>query len=174
MTDAVVARKQGDDFQARLFWLHTAQLLDPRGAVVRVAYETGPKAFDDVLVEYDSAHAPQDHHGCPVLRDHYQCKWHVRPGQLGYADLIDPAFTNATSQSFLQRARAAQVQHAPGGEGVRFKLVTNWRLDHDNPLMRIVLQQTHALDLDRLFDGTTPASAMGKVRKVWGNHLAAR
>jgi hypothetical protein len=141
--------------------------------VVRVAYETGPKAFDDVLVEYDSAHAPQDHHGCPVLRDHYQCKWHVRPGQFGYADLIDPAFTNATSQSFLQRARAAQAQHAPGGEGVRFKLVTNWRLDHDDPLMRIVLQQTHALDLDWLFDGTTPASAMGKVRKVWGNHLAA-
>jgi hypothetical protein len=117
MTQAVVARKHGDDFQARLFWLHAALLLDPRGPVVRVGYEIGPKAFDDVLVEYDLARAPQDHHGQPVLRDHLQTKWHVKPGEFTYADLTDPAFTNATSQSFLQRARDAQVQHAPDGTG---------------------------------------------------------
>jgi hypothetical protein len=35
MTQAVVARKQGDDFQARLFWLYAAQLLDPVGNVAR-------------------------------------------------------------------------------------------------------------------------------------------
>ena len=100
MAHAVVARKHGDDFQARLFWLHAALLLDPRGPVVRVGYEIGPKAFDDVLVEYDPARAPQDHHGQPVLRDHLQTKWHVKPGEFTYADLTDPAFTNATSQSF--------------------------------------------------------------------------
>jgi hypothetical protein len=172
MTQAVVARKQGDDFQARLFWLYAAQLLDAAGNVIRVAYETGPKAFDDVLVEYDPVCAPQDHRGSPVLRDHLQCKWHTRPGQFGYIDLIDPAFTNAQSRSFLQRAREAQLQHAPTGEGVRFKLVTNWRLGHNDPLMQLVLQQTHALDLDRLFDGTTPASVTGKVRQAWADHLA--
>lgn len=53
MSNAVVARKHGDDFQARLFWLHAALLLEPSSAVVRVGYETGPKAFDDVFVEYD-------------------------------------------------------------------------------------------------------------------------
>jgi hypothetical protein len=173
MTQAVVARKQGDDFQARLFWLHAALLLDPAGAVVRVGYETGPKAFDDVFVEYDAARAPQDHHGQPVLRDHLQCKWHVRPGEFGYSDLTDPAFTNAQSQSFLQRARDAQVQYAPDGTGARFKLVTNWRLAHNDPLMQLVLLQWHALDLNRLFDGTTDASAIGKLRKAWRDHLAA-
>jgi hypothetical protein len=97
--------------------------------VIRVGYETGPKAFDGVLVEYDPAHAPQDHHGQPVLRDHFQCKWHVKPGEITYADLTDPAFTNATSQSFLQNA---QVQYVPHGTGARFKLVTNWRLVVDD------------------------------------------
>jgi hypothetical protein len=172
MTQAVVARKHGDDFQARLFWLHAALLLDPRGPVVRVGYETGPKAFDDVLVEYDPAQAPQDHHGHPVFRDHLQCKWHVKPGEFSYADLTDPGFTNAASQSFLQRARAAQVQHAPHGTGARFKLVTNWRLVANDPLVKLILMQWHALDLDALFDGTTDASAMGRLRKTWREHLA--
>jgi hypothetical protein len=171
MTRAIVARKQGDDFQARLFWLYAALLLDPNGAVTRVAFETGPKAFDDVLVEYDPARAPQDHAGHPVSRDHLQCKWHVRGDEFGYADLVDPSFSNAQAVSFLQRARDAQVQFAPDGTGARFKLVTNWRLRRDDPLMQAILLQWHALDLGRLFDGTTDASAMGKVRRLWREHL---
>ena len=171
MTQAVVARKQGDDFQARLFWLYAALLLDPNGAVTRVAFETGPRAFDDVLVEYDPTRAPQDHTGYPVSRDHLQCKWHVRPDEFGYADLVDPSFSNAQSVSFLQRARDAQAQYAPDGAGARFKLVTNWRLRRDDPLMQAILMQWHALDLGRLFDGTTDASAMGKVRRLWREHL---
>jgi hypothetical protein len=173
VAQAVVARKHGDEFQARLFWLHAAQLLNPSGPVVRVGYETGPKAFDDVLVEYDPARAPQDHQGLPILRDHFQCKWHVRPGEFGYADLTDPSFISATSQSFLQRARNAQLRHAPQGTGARFKLTTNWRLAASDPLAKIIQMQWHALDLDALFDGTTDASAMGKLRKAWREHLAA-
>jgi hypothetical protein len=117
MAQAVVARRQGDDFQARLFWLHAARLLDPAGDVASVAYETGPKAFDDVLVSYDPARAPQDHAGSLLVRDHLQCKWHVRPDEFGYAELIDPAFSGAQAVSFLQRARDAQQQHAPNGLG---------------------------------------------------------
>ena len=37
--------------------------------------------------------------------------------------------------------------------------------------MRVLLTQWHALDLERLFDGTTDASAMGKMRKAWREHL---
>src|SRR5262245_7899309 len=125
MTQAVVARQQGDNFQARLFWLYAALLLDPTSGVNRVAYEVGPKAFDDVLVEYDPSGAPQDHAGARYLRDHMQCKWHVRPGEFGYTELVDPVFSNAQTNSFLQRAHTAQLAHAPDGTGARFKLVTN-------------------------------------------------
>jgi hypothetical protein len=171
MTQAVAVRKHGDDFQARVFWLYAAQLLDAKGAVARVAYETGPKAFDDVLVEYAAARGPQDHTGHHVVRDHLQCKWHVRPDEFGYADLVDPSFSNAQTFSFLQRARYAQQQYAPDGLGLRFKLVTNWRLRRNDPLALIVLMQSQALDLARFFDGTTDASAMGAVRKLWREHL---
>ena len=46
MTQAVVVRKLGDDFQGRLFWFYAALLLIDSSNVVRVAFETGPKAFD--------------------------------------------------------------------------------------------------------------------------------
>jgi hypothetical protein len=42
------------EYQALLFWLHAAQLLIPGSHVARVTYEApAPKAFDDVVVEYD-------------------------------------------------------------------------------------------------------------------------
>jgi len=171
MTQAVVVRKLGDDFQGRMFWYHGALLLNEKSSVARVSFETGPRAFDDVQVEYDPSRAPQDHTGAPVLRDYLQCKWHVRPGEFGYADLIDPAFTNATSVSYMQRAREAQLAHAPNGKGARFKLVTNWRPAVKDALASIIMNQSHALDISRMFDGTTDASALGKLRKAWRGHL---
>jgi hypothetical protein len=171
MTLATAARREGDDFQARLFWLNAALLLDPASPVMRVAYERGPKAFDDVLVEYDPTRVPVDHRGCPIAREYLQCKWHVGLGEFGYAELVDPRFINATTLSFLQRAHQARLQYAPGGEGCRFKLVTNWRIAAGDPLFRLLRQQTHAIDLPRLFDDTTERSMMGMVRRTWRDHL---
>jgi len=171
MTRAIVALRQGEDFQARLFWLKAAALLDPRSPVVKVAYETGPKSFDDILMEYDPSAAPIDHEGKPIYRRHIQCKWHTTAGTFGYEDLIDPAFINAERYSLLQRVHKAQTLHAPDGFGCRFELVTNWRLRPGDPLTELVRKESDALDLDRLFDGTTDQSHMGHVRKRWREHL---
>jgi SMODS-associated and fused to various effectors sensor domain/ATPase family associated with various cellular activities (AAA) len=73
--------------------------------------------------------------------------------------------------SLLQRALAAQLQYAPNGIGARLRLVTNWRPQADDALSRLIRMHTHALDLDRLFDGTTPKSMMGKVLEAWSGHL---
>lgn len=168
MADAVVARQQGDDFQARWFWLQAANLLRPDGHIERVSFETGPKAFDDVVVEYSSARAPKDEFGRAVLRDHMQCKWHVRMGQFGYEDLADPAFSNAASLSFLNRALDAQRQHAPAGDGARFQLVTNW--EPIDPLRPLISTQTNALNLTQLYRAGD-RSANGRIRAHWANHL---
>lgn len=170
MADQVLARQQGDDFQARIFWLEAANLLRDESAVRMVMYETGPKAFDDVVVEYAREGAPQDHFGNPILRDHRQCKWHVRPGDFGFNDLTDPKFIGGTSVSFLQRARDAQLAHAPSGEGARFHLVTNWVPKEKDPLRKLILNQTNALDIDPIFVGGAN-SLMGRVRGLWGSHL---
>jgi len=171
MARANVARQQGDDFQARLFWLHAACLLDAQSPVRKVAYETGPKSFDDILLEYEPGAAPIDYEGSPFARKHIQCKWHATAGNFGYADLIDPAFINAERYSLLQRAYEAQRAHAPDGLGCRFELVTNWRLKLDDQLQELVRKESDAIDLRRLMEGATDRSRMGQVRQLWREHL---
>lgn len=171
MAQANVARRQGDDFQARIFWLNAASLLDPASPVIRVAYEFGPKAFDDILIEYDPAQAPRDHEGAPIRIEHVQCKWHTRAGTFGYQDLVEPAFINASRHSLLQRVHQAQVTYAPAGNGLRFELKTNWRIRCGDPLLDLIGKSNDAIDINQLFSGKTDRSRMGKVRKLWRDHL---
>lgn len=172
MTRANVARRQGDDFQSRLFWLRAASLLDRRSPVIKVAYETGPKGFDDIWVEYAPQGAPLDHEGHPIVRRHIQCKWHTTAGVFGHADLVNPEFINAERFSLLQKAHQAQNKYAANGLGCRFELVTNWRIKSDDPLLDLVSKEADAINLGKLFDGTkTNDSRMGRVRKLWSEHL---
>jgi hypothetical protein len=46
MTQAVAVRRDGDAFQARIFWRKAACLLDPASPVAMVGFESGPKGFD--------------------------------------------------------------------------------------------------------------------------------
>jgi hypothetical protein len=172
MTQAVTVRRDGDTFQARLFWYHAARLLDPASPVVRVGFETGPKSFDDIWVEYDATRSAVDQYGDPLHREHMQCKWHVTPDSYGYSHLVDPEFINANARSLLQRAREAQLAFAPQGSGVRFRLVTNWRLDRDDPLREMVGTRSGAMRLERLYGSVTDKSKAGAVRKAWREHLA--
>ena len=171
MTRANVARRNGDDFQSRIFWLHAACLLDPHSPVIRVAYESGPKAFDDILIEYDPERAPRDHEGFPIRRRYIQSKWHATAGTFGFADLTNPDFIHAKRFSLLERVRSAQAALAPDGHGCRFELVTNWRIRAGDQLLDLIGKNTDAVDLSRLFDGTTDRSRMGRVRKLWREHL---
>lgn len=171
MTQAITVRRDGDTFQARLFWLRAARLLDPECPVMRVGFEKGPKGFDDIWVEYDPARSALDQYGESLQREHLQCKWHATPHSYGYRDLIHPEFINANARSLLQRARNAQLHHAPRGCGVRFKLVTNWQLDRNDPLREMIGRRSGAIRLERLFGSGTDNSKAGAVRKAWREHL---
>lgn len=171
MTQAVTVRRDGDTYQARQFWLRAARLLDPDSPIVRVGFESGPKSFDDVWVEYAAGREPKDSSGRPLRREHMQCKWHVSPGTYGYSDLVNPEFINANARSLLQRARDAQLQNAPEGFGAQFKLVTNWQLDRADALNPVISQRSGAIRLDRLYGTKTDNSAVGRIRKAWREHL---
>lgn len=171
MTQAVAVRRDGDAFQARIFWRKAACLLDPTSPVVQVGFESGPKGFDDVWVAYSPDRAPGDHEGKPILREHIQAKWHVSVNDFSHADLVLPEWINANKFSLLQRARAAQLKHARDGIGARFKLLTNWRIGQADPLRRYINQKSKTIRLKDLFDGTGDSSMAGKVRKLWREHL---
>ncbi len=170
MTQAVVGVHDGFAFQARRFWLEATRLLGPQQGVISVGVEEGPKGFDDIWVEYAPGRA-QDGHGRPLIREHIQCKWHGTQNGYGFAQLADPDFIHAKSHSLLQRALNAQRKHAPGGEGVRFRLASNGFLLPDDPLKQLYRTRSGHLDTSLLAMGKSARHKMGRVRKLWGTHL---
>lgn len=163
------AHWHGDNYQARIFWQNALSLLAPGSCVAEVTFEAdGPKAFDDVVVLYDPAIARSGPLRVPA--DYHQVKWHVeRGGRFGFEDLIAPDFIGAKSVSLLERLRDAK-NGAP--EGANFTFLTTYRIRDGDPLASLISGNDHSLLLPRLFDGTGPTSRMGKVRKLWRNHLA--
>jgi hypothetical protein len=172
MTKAVTARRAGDTFQARMFWQQAARLLDNKSSVVRVGFESGPKGFDDIRVDYDPERGMPDQNGNPIRREYIQCKWHVSHGVFGYNDLINPQFTNATARSLLQKARTAQISFASDGIGIRFKLATNWCIDCSDPLCYVTETSSGTIDPEYLFESKRNTRAIGALRKAWQEHLA--
>jgi len=171
MTLAIIPRRDGDAFQARQFWYFASDMLRADAIVRRVGFEAGPRGFDDFWVEYEHGRGPGDAHGDEVRRDHIQCKWHASHGHYGYRDLTQPEFINAERVSLLQRALAAQREHAPEGSGARFRLLSNWRPQANDALEKLVNTRTSGLRLEALAAGKTDRSEMGKLRKAWREHL---
>lgn len=171
MTQAVVTRRDGDVFQARMFWLHAARLLDDDGPIVRVGFESGLKGFDDIWIEYDPMRAPPGVRGNKLLVERMQCKWHATPGTFTHEDLARPEYINATTTSLLQRALAAYRADSADGKHSRLTLVTNHFAHEQDPLYSLLRMKSLNLDVDGLFVGKTARSATGKVRKAWQKHL---
>lgn len=170
MANAVTARWHGDNYQARIFWENAFNLLDEHSCVIEVTFEAdGPKSFDDIVVRYDP---PVVRSGpARIAADYHQIKWHVETGgRFGYQDLIDHDFIGAQSISLLQRLKEAR-QKVPEGQNAHFSLLTTYRIRDDDPLARLVSGHDRTLLIERLFDGTTDRSKMGKVRKLWREHL---
>lgn len=168
MADAVTARWHGDNYQARIFWQNALNLLDPTSCVVEVTFEAnGPKAFDDVVVKYDP---PVPRSGPErISADYHQIKWHVETGgRFGYEDFVEPAFIGAQKFSLLERLKQARAS-APGP--ACFTFLTTYRIKDGDPLAELISGNDKSLLVERLFDGTTDASRMGKVRKLWREHL---
>ena len=168
MANAVSARWHGDNYQARVFWENALELLSPSSCVAEVTFEAdGPKAFDDVVVKYDP---PVPRSGpVRVSAEYHQIKWHVETGgRFGYEDFIKPDFIGAQSFSLLERLRQARCT-APAS--AQFTFLTTYRIRDDDPLCALVSGNDRTLLVERLFDGTTDRSRMGKVRKRWREHL---
>ena len=171
MANAVISRNQGDEYQARYFWIEACRLFQAHSKVGRVAYELDePRAFDDVGVFYSQP--IRDERGDEIDADYYQIKYHVtQNGAFTCDSLIEPAFINASGVALLQRLHNAQQRFAPTGRGCRFTILTPWIIQPDDPLASLVSNNRGQLRLDRLYDGTGLRGAMGQVRYKWCKHL---
>ena len=171
MTQAVPVRRDGDAFQSRVFWSKAARLLDPASNVIRVGFESGPKGFDDVWVDYNPAKSLTLMGLVPLGREHIQCKWHGTPDTYGFANLSQPEFINANAVSLLERALKARRAYTGHCTGARFRLLTNWRIERSDPLKDMMNERSQELRLERLFAGGDRSKA-GQIRKNWRDHLS--
>lgn len=171
MTQAVAVRRDGDAYQARMFWMLAAPLLANDGALVRIGFESGTKGFDDAWAEYEPKRAPLDALGRPILVERLQCKWHARPGEYTHKDLTQPEFINATSVSFLQRAHQALAADRARAIQPRLRLMSNYRPSPNDVLGSLIHTRHYSLRTAELYEGKTARSATGAMRQHWADHL---
>lgn len=168
MVHAVGARTQGDDYQARFFWLNACRLLMPNSQVVRVVYENPDTLyFDDVAVYYKCDVAIERGEHCKS--DHYQVKFHVdHSGRFSYQSITDPAFLGAKKMSLLQRVNNFVGSH---NDSCRLYIIAPWGIEDGDPLNKLVSCTGGEIRLRRLF---SDESAMRKVREHWAGHLSVK
>src|SRR6266536_1409424 len=132
---------QGDDYQARWFWLQACRLFEDRSAVARVGYELAlAKAFDDVVSFY--GRLVPDERNDLVDTDCFQAKSHVdQAGTFTYRALTDPAFINADRFSILERLRKARDTFVQLGRSGRFTILSPWGINPNDPLGDLVSTQ---------------------------------
>lgn len=165
MVSAVGARTQGDDYQARVFWLSACRLLMPNTSVVRVVYENPETLhFDDVAVYYGCDVAIERGEHCKS--DHYQTKFHVdHSGRFSYESFTNPKFLGAKKLSLLQR-----VQDFVGSrnESCRLYIVAPWGIEDGDPLNGLISNTGGEIRLGKLFSDD---ATMKKVKGHWADHL---
>jgi hypothetical protein len=172
MANAINARIQGDDYQARIFWLMVTRLFGEETRVTRVGWEVDDVVgFDDIAVFYDGDHG--DGIDPNVKVDFFQSKFHVTHERaFTAAALIEPSFIGATTQSLLQRLKDAQQKYAPTGVEARFTVIAPTTIDPSDPLAELVSCVDGSIRLDRLAEGQTDRSRMGAIRAMWRRHLS--
>lgn len=161
------ARLYGDDYQHLLFWIQACRMFDERSRVVKVELESPElKSLDDIVVHYSPALTEE---GKEIHKEYYQVKFHMRDsGAVTWENLMDPKFINATSKSFLQRIRDAQVKAAPDGKGVRFYLYSPWHLAGE--FAKIHRHTDGSLDIAKLRNASGKQK-LAKIRDAWKAHL---
>ena len=165
MVYAIGARTQGDDYQAKMFWLNATRLLLPYSRVVRVVYENpATRYFDDVAVYYSCDIAIERGEYCKS--DHFQVKFHVdHSGRFSYESFTEPAFLGAKEMSLLQRVHGFLGSHP---DPCRLFIVAPWGIKDGDPLNKLVSNTNGEIRLRKLF---ASESSMRRVKEHWAGHL---
>jgi hypothetical protein len=173
MAKQIVARQQGDDYQARWFWLQACALLDDFSKVERVVHEDDTlKSFDDVAVYYRSGYT--NNRGMPLDADFYQVKFHLTSnGAITGEAFCDPGFIGATTVSLLQKMKNASDHCCSTGINHRLFLYTPWTIHPDDHLATLHSLRDGSIRWNALADGGD-RSKSGKLRKRWRDHLGLK
>ncbi len=168
MAKAIIARRQGDEFQAIFFWKQLVNLLIDNN-FKKVIFESDREIFvDDIVVEYSKPMIDQ-YTGQQFHVDAYQCKYHVaRSTTFSIDKLIDPHFLR-NKQSMLQRLYQAYRKYSEKGEKFRLHIVSSSAWDTQDSFSRFLAPESY---IRPGFWENGPRSEQGKIRKKLTDHLA--
>lgn len=168
MAKSIVARRKGDEYQARFFWLKLLELRT-NDYIESVTFESDQVAFmDDVLVSYREPIKDQLTGKREIVCDFFQCKYHMtQRGAFTYKNLIDPRFINCKT-SMLKRLYDAYVKLSEelGPEAFRLYIFSNWNWDPRDALAKHLHEE--------MFRSTfyERGSVEGKIRSKLAGHLS--
>ena len=169
MAKSIVARRKGDTYQARVFWL---KLLELRTGdfVESVTLESDDVSFvDDVVVSYNEPTLDPLTRRREIRQELIQCKYHMTLNNaLNHENLIDPRFIHCKN-SMLQRLYDAYIQLSRelGRGAFRLYIRTNWHWDHNDPLAKHLHEEMFRCN----FYEQGPRSKVGKILSKWSGHL---
>lgn len=165
MAKAVVARQLGDEYQQLVFWKYALRMLSGKYEMENIRYEDNTvKSYDDVVIEYSK---PQIFRDSTISKAYIQVKFHMRDDNLFTIDnLLNPSFINAKSNSLLDNV--VEAYKKLGVEEFKhcvFVIYSMWDIAQDDVLYKLVSNENSTIEIEKLFDGTTERSQMGKIRK---------
>ena len=169
MAKSISARRKGDEYQAKFFWLKLLELRT-EDHIESVTFESDEVSFvDDVVVSYsESIKDPLT--GQQIIRDLFQCKYHMtQRGAFTHENLIDPSFINC-QDSMLERLYNAYVNLSKelGSDAFRLYIVSIWNWDHRDVLADH-LQEKEIIRATFYEKG--PRSKRGNARTKLADHL---
>ena len=170
MAKAIAARRNGDEYQARVFWLKLLELRT-NDYVKSVTLESDHVSFvDDVVVSYSEPIKDQTTGKREVVCDLFQCKYHVTQNNaFTHENLIDPRFVN-NQNSMLKRLYDAYVKLSKELPTSAFRLYifSNWHWAHQDALAKHLHEET----IRSTFYENGPRSAVGQARSKLAAHLS--
>lgn len=165
MATAIIARQLGDEYQQLVFWKYALMMLSEKYEIENIRYEDDSvKSYDDVVIQYSK---PQIFRDSTISKEYMQVKFHMRDDNLFTLDgLLDPAFINASKNSLLHNV--VEAYKKLGVEEFKrcvFVIYSMWDIAQNDVLYELVSNADSTIEIDKLFDGKTELSRMGKIRK---------
>lgn len=167
MTKAIIARRKGDEYQARIFWIHLLKLRTS-DYIETVYLESDKVSFlDDVVVNYKLPICERST-GNRIDSDLFQCKYHVaQNGAFTYENLLDPGFINCKSESMLRRLYSAYIKLIKENKSFRLYIVSNWFWHPDDEISKHLSEERIRYTF---FEGGHK-SKIGMIRNEFRDHL---
>lgn len=165
MAASVVARQLGDEYQQLVFWKYALMMISGKYEIQNIRYEDETvKSYDDIVIQYST---PQIFRDSTIIKEYIQVKFHMRDDGLFTVDkLLNPSFINATKNSLLHNVVAAYRELGEKEfKQCVFVIYSMWDVDQGDVLYKLISNENSTLEIERLFDGTTERSRMGKIRK---------